>query len=252
MGVPIAPETLPIYDTAVAWLKLPRINNIAMVLTAPFSPQGTAEQITGIVSNLPEMASNYKVMLYRRTAGGRGLTGPLPVCGQDAGTTLTVTATPGQGIFTIAGWSAGLPINEDAEKLVLVLMPSVAAPVVGSPQCVMNAPPSVSQEGQDFGIPPGVLGPRLISVELTRTQAAPVVQQPKASTNPAPVEEIPGAVPSEEGTPTGGDGETPPDRTGTGAGGAPVTGTSNGAAGRGAAIVAVASLFLAVVAQVTL
>lgn len=249
MGVPIAPETLPIYNTAAGWLKLPRVNNIQMYLTGGAPALGVGAPITGRVTGLPEVAENYKVLLYRREPGaGRGLTGPLPACGATAGTLLTGSGVIGTGNFEIIHWADGSDASMNADELVPILMPSVVNPVVGSPQCVENALPSTSAEGQEFGVPPGVLGPRLTSISILRTLDAPA-PTPEPEPSAEPVQPSAEPEPSHIAMPTITGHGDPADagENGTGTRGA------SGASGLntpGSLAVALATLLLTVLVQV--
>jgi len=186
LGVPVAPESLPIYDAATVWAKIPRVNNLMLTLDPiTGSPlMSAATDVTGTIMGLSDVPSQFAVLLFRREVGG-GLTGPLPGCTPAAASVLLAGAAPGTATFRVTGWAGavGTPaytLNTQAE-LVLLLVPSAVVPGPGDAVCVTDAGAGLAVDAVTFRLPAGVLGVRLGSVEVAR----PLVN-PSASSSPTP------------------------------------------------------------------
>jgi len=185
-GTPVAPETLPIFDAAISWAMLPRVNNITLTLDpiAGSPLMNAATDVTGTITGLPDVPSQFAALLFRREASG-GLTGPLPGCTPATASALIAGTEPGTATFNITGWAGavGTPaytLNTQAE-LVLLLVPSAVVPGPGDAVCVTDALAGISIDAISLRLPAGVLGVRLGSVEVSR----PLVN-PSASSSPTP------------------------------------------------------------------
>jgi hypothetical protein len=178
-GTPVAPETLPIFDAAISWAMLPRVNNITLTLDpiAGSPLMNAATDVTGTITGLPDVPSQFAALLFRREASG-GLTGPLPGCTPATASALIAGTEPGTATFNITGWAGavGTPaytLNTQAE-LVLLLVPSAVVPGPGDAVCVTYALAGISIDAISLRLPAGVLGVRLGSVEVTRPLVKPI------------------------------------------------------------------------------
>jgi hypothetical protein len=204
MGLPVAPESTPLFTLATAWVKIPRVNNMAVVLDDITGTPilGSAAPLTGSVTGLAAAVADYEILLYRREAAGT-LTGPLPGCSVAAQHRLVADPTvPGRATFNIVGW-AGLPTAADyavntRSALVAVLAPFANTPIPGtaadeteSAVCVVNGVAGPAAQAIALNLPSTILAVRLAGVEVERPLTAPsasssVTPTPSDSPSPSP------------------------------------------------------------------